>query len=367
MSDFPVEGDKLRKLIKKSRQVPIPFGFNPGTSEEDDEFLAAHQRKAPEILGKLALAEGAGTKSAFGTFAVDGSEVHLICFRTIAQLAKKFKKYLKKYKITLNCVVMDPDGNVIDSDVETLDDWFREEDDRDDPAAEAAEAAAEAEPPDNAGIDAKDLAGRLRALQPKVAAAPAEVAERVAAGYAGAIRLVKSGQLEAASIAMAQLEAIMARLAAMPKTSPAPAAAAKGGQSSPVKAAADPRMDRLREAAETLAGRIETRLGGGPLMDDLARVAAMIDAGQGKAALRAMQQVQEGLRAAQGARDKWDRVTAALAPLVAGALASRNGPEAADLRRRWQAVQDQAEAGEWQAALDGLPGIIALLRAQAAA
>jgi hypothetical protein len=126
-------------------------------------------------------------------------------------------------------------------------------------------------------------------------------------------------------------------------------------------------MDRLREAAETLAGRIETRLGGGPLMDDLARVAAMIDAGQGKAALRAMQQVQEGLRAAQGARDKWDRVTAALAPLVAGALASRNGPEAADLRRRWQAVQDQAEAGEWQAALDGLPGIIALLRAQAAA
>jgi hypothetical protein len=36
-AEFPVEGDKLRKLVKKSRQMPIPFGFNPGTSDEDDE------------------------------------------------------------------------------------------------------------------------------------------------------------------------------------------------------------------------------------------------------------------------------------------------------------------------------------------
>ena len=375
-SDFPIEGDKLKKLIKKSRAMPIPFGFNPGTSEDEDEYLAAHARKAPELLGKLALNEGAGTKSAFGTFAVDGSEVHLTCFRSIPQLAKKFKKYLKRYKIMLNCVVMDPDGNVVDSDVETLDDWFQEADDREDAAAEAAEAAEAEAAPDDEGIDAGELAARLRALQPKVAAAPPGVLDRVAAGFAGAVGLVKSGRLEAASIAIAQLEALMARLAAAPRAAaPQPKAAqpARTAQPQPAEAPPDPRNDprlpRLREAVEKLSQKAGALLGNGagPLLDDLAKIDGLIDAGEAEAALGAMRSVQESLRAAQTARKKWEKVRASLEPLVTQALSARNVADVDGLHTRWTLATDLAAENGWDRALASVPGIIGILRTPAAA
>ena len=372
-SDFPIEGDKLKKLIKKSRAMPIPFGFNPGTSEDEDEYLAAHARKAPELLGKLALNEGAGTKSAFGTFAVDGSEVHLTCFRSIPQLAKKFKKYLKRYKIMLNCVVMDPDGNVIDSDVETLDDWFQEADDREDAAADAAEAAAAAEvEPDNDGIDAGELAKRLRALQPKVAAAPPGVIDRVTAGLAGAVGLVKAGHLEQASIAIAQLEAIMARLAAAPKaaqpartTPPQPARTAEDPP--PKSPPPDPRLPRLHEAVAKLSDKVTGLLGdgAGPLLDDLAKVGGLIDAGEAEAALGAMRAVQDALRTAQTARDKWEKVRAGLEPLVMGALSAQSVADVDGLRTRWTFATTLAAESGWDRALASVPGIIDILRSPA--
>jgi len=374
-ADFPIEGDKLKKLIKKSRAMPIPFGFNPGTSDDDDEYLAAHARKAPEKLGKLAQNEGAGTKSAFGTFAVDGSEVHLTCFRTIPQLAKKFKKYLKRFKITLNCVVMDPDGNIIDSDVETLDAWFEEADDQEDDAEEAAEAEAEGdEPAEDSGIDPADLAARLRALQPKVAAAPPGVLERMAAGFKGAVGLIREGKLEQASIAIAQLEAVMARLAAMPKAPPA----SPQGQSSPEASQMappvappppDPRLPRLREAVKKLSEQAGALLGSGagPMLDEMARIEGLIDAGEAEAALGALRSAQETLKAAQAFNEKWDKAQAILEPQVNRALSERSVADPDTLRTRWQFSVTLASEGGWDRALAAVPGIVALLRAPAVA
>ena len=374
-NDFPVEGDKLKKLIKKSRQMPIPFGFNPGTSDDDDEYLAAHARKAPEVLGKMALNEGAGTKSSFGTFAVDGSEVQLTCFRTIPQLAKKFKKYLKRFKITLNCVVMDPDGNIIDSDVETLEDWFQEVDSREDEAVEAAEAAAEEADEaegDDSGIDPADLAARLRALQPKVAAAPVNVLDRVAAGFKGAVGLIKEGKLEKASIAIAQLEAVMARLAALPKAlQPQAAAAPQPTPSAPpqAEAAPDPRLPRLREAVAKLSEQVGTLLGdgAGPLLDQLSKIDGLIDAGEAEAALGALRSVQDATRAAQAARDKWDKAQAILEPQVTRALSDRSVADPDTLRTRWQFAVTLAAEGGWERALAAVPGIVEKLREPATA
>ncbi len=367
-TDYPIEGDKLKKLIKKSRQVPIPFGFNPGTSEDEDEYLAAHPRKAPEILGKLAMNEGAGTKSAFGTFAVDGSEVHLTCFRTIPQLAKKFKKYLKRFKITLNCVVMDPEGNVIDSDVETLDDWFQEVEDREDAAEDAAEAAAAADvEPDNDGIDPAELATRLRALQPRIAVAPPGVIDRVAAGFAGAVGLIKAGRLEEASISIAQLEAIMARLAAAPRVAAQPVATAQATPADAPPSPPDPRLPRLREAVGMLSQKVGAAMGSGagPLLDDLARIGGMIDAGEAEAALGALRTVQEALRAAQAAREKWEKVQASLEPMVTQALSSRSVADVDGLRTRWTFATNVAAESGWERALAAAPGIIAILRTPA--
>lgn len=308
-TDFSIEGDKLKKLIKKSRAMPIPFGFNAGTSDDDDEYLAAHARKQPEVLGKLALSEGAGTKSAFGTFAVDGSEVHLTCFRSTPQLAKKFKKYLKRYKIMLNVVVMDPDGNMIDSDVETLDDWFRDEEDAEDRAEDAAEAVAEMveevmgatdEAPAAAVAvegDAAALTARLKSLQPKISATPPAIAAKLAAAFKAAVMLVKAEQMTPAGATIAQIEAVLDKLASLPPAAPpAPAATA----AAPATPDADPRLPRLREVVLRLSAQIAGALGAGagPLLDELDRIEGLIDDGEAEAALTGLKAVHEKFKAA---------------------------------------------------------------------
>jgi hypothetical protein len=386
-NDYPVEGDKLKKLIKKSRAMPIPFGFNPGTSDEDDEYLAAHARKAPELLGKLAMHEGAGTKASFGTFSVDGTEVHLTCFKSIPQLAKKFKKYLKRFKISLNCVVMDPDGNIIDSDVETLDGWDESEVDETEDEDDAAEVAAEEETAEaegedeDSGIDPADLAARLRALQPKVAAAPPAVLDRVAAGFKGAVGLIKDGKLERASVTIAQLEAILARLAAGPRmaaqpqaqgeTPPAapPAPPPQAAVGAPPDAKADPRLPKFHEAVEKLSQKVGALLGNGagPLLDDLGKIDSLIEAGETEAALGALRTVQETMRATQAVREKWEKVRASLEPLVTRALSTQGVADVDGLRTRWTFAENLVSEGGWERALTTVPGIIELLRNPAAA
>jgi hypothetical protein len=288
--EFPVSADKLRKLVKKSRQMPIAFGFNAGTSDDDDEYLAAHERKAPELMGKIAKTEGAGTKSAYGTFVAEGSEMKLTCFQTIGQLAKKFKKYLKVNKITLNVIVMDPDGNVIDSDVEVLENWFVDDDDADDDGAAAparppvrppVRPAAQARPappaaPDTASAppgaptppaarrpapvpppespprqaaaprpkaapgpqpapqaprtdpEMQDRTDRLRDIQAKLRALPPAVAERLMPDLQRAVALLRDRRFDEADKAMQAVVTVLARIQlAAPKPKPkAPAPAA---------------------------------------------------------------------------------------------------------------------------------------------
>lgn len=102
--DFPVAGADLKKLVKHARKVPVAFGYNPGT-DDDDQFLAVHKIKKPELLGKIARNEGAGTKSAFGTFTLQGNILTLKCEREVPTLAKRFKKLLRMNRINLNVEV----------------------------------------------------------------------------------------------------------------------------------------------------------------------------------------------------------------------------------------------------------------------
>lgn len=373
--EFPIDTDKLRKLIKKSRAVPIGFGYNDGTNDDDDEFLAAHPRKDPEMLGKIAKSEGAGTKSAYGTFRVDGSEVHLTCFRSTPQLAKKFKKYLKKNKITLNVVVLDPSGAVIDSDVEQLDDWFREEEDANDLADDAAEAVAElVEAGGTGGVDgaaaaapnaeAAALAARLRTLQPKVAAAPAAIAERLMTAFKAVIALIRAGQTSQAGATLGQIEAILAKLAAQPAAAAVPPVSPAAAPTQP-EPSADPRLPKLREAVEKLSGQVSVILGSGagPLLDELERIGGLIDAGEAEAALGALRAVQDRLKVAQAAREKWDKAFAVLETQVNQALSARSVANPDDLRTKWQFAVALASEGAYERGLAALPAIVAILRA----
>ncbi len=374
--EFPVPADKLKKLIKQSIRMPIPFGFNPGLSDDNDEYLAAHARKMPEMMGKIALHEGDGTKSAFGTFSFADSELHLTCFRVVPQLAKKFKRYLKSAKITLNVVVFDADGTILDSDVEELEDAFDaagvEADTSDEPdavAAAPAPAAAQgaapgaapvaAPPPRPRSIDpavaaAAALSDRLKRLQPQVAAAPPPVAQKLGALFKAAIAMVREGKLKEGTAAVTALEQTFSKIGKAPGAPAAPAAPAAAP-------ARDSRLPKLRDALIKLEDRAVRLLGDAAemILDDLEPLAAQIDLGEGDAVLKALREAQAQIAALAGARAKWDKIAKRLAPKLEAAL---SGSAPAALRTRWKLATGLADVGDWPRALAAVPGIVNLLK-----
>ncbi len=227
MKEFPTEGDELKKLLKFARKIPLNFGYNPGTTDDADQFLALHKRKAPEVLGRIALHDGAGTKSAFGTLSVNGNIVALHCERELPQLAKRVKKLLRLNKMNLNVQILDKSGTVIDSVIEDIepdpaldDDTDNTETTEDDaaestsmPAAEPAAAAPAAAAPSAGGQDARDLAVRLRSLQSGLQAAPGPAAAKLERAFTAAVGLVRAGDLEKAASMVAMIETTLARVA----------------------------------------------------------------------------------------------------------------------------------------------------------
>lgn len=370
-SEFPVAADQLKKLIKQSLRMPIPFGFNPGLSEENDEYLAAHPRKSPELMARIALNEGAGSKVTFGTFALSDRELHLSCFREIPKLAKRFKRFLKANKIILNVVVLNEDGEVIDSDIEDLVGAFIVEDDGDDdedetppaaaetsaaaPAPAAAAAPAPAAPPRPRSIDpavaaAARLSDRLKRLQPQVLAAPGPVAQKLGTLFKAAVAQVREGKLKEGAAAIAALEATFAKIG-KPAGDAAPAA----------QPARDPRLPKLRDALLRIEDRALALLGDAAemILGDLEPLAAQIDLGEGDAVMQALRTAQAQIAAAAGAKAKWEEAFARLSPRVEAAL---KGPSPAALRNRWKFACGLAEVGDWPRAISALPGLVQLLK-----
>ncbi|HMO08674.1 MAG TPA: hypothetical protein PKD10_13660 [Paracoccaceae bacterium] len=370
-SEFPIDDDKLRKLIKASRRIPVAFGYNPGTTDDDDEFLAAHLRKSPDVLGRIALHDGAGTRSAFGTFQVSGTELDLTCERTIKQLAKKFKRYLRSHKIYLNVVVMDPEGNVIDSDVEVLAEAFDlgDDDEAIDALADAPEPEPEADVPDAEeppAVSPAEIAQRLRALRPDLAAVPPSFADRTAAGFAGVAALLRDGRPEEAERALSKLEMVVARLS---REAPAAAAPGPAGPSAAARAPepadagrgdpVDARLIRAMDEADERIGDFD-----GPpaaaLRDLLDEARRLLKAGDPRGALAGLRKVQAGIRRAGRARDTWDRAARTIAAPLQAALSAG---AAEDLRAAWDRAADLAGSGAHERALRALPAVAEGLRA----
>ena len=354
-SEFPIDDDKLRKLIKASRRIPVAFGYNPGTTDDDDEFLAAHLRKSPDVLGRIALHDGAGTRSAFGTFQVSGTELDLTCERTIKQLAKKFKRYLRSHKIYLNVVVMDPEGNVIDSDVEVLAEAFDlgDDDEAIDALADAPEPEPEADVPDAEeppAVSPAEIAQRLRALRPDLAAVPPSFADRTAAGFAGVAALLPDRRPHGAERPLSELGPVVARSAAARAPEPADA-----GRGNPV----DARLNRAMDEADERIGDFD-----GPpaaaLRDLLDEARRLLKAGDPRGALAGLRKVQAGIRRAGRARDTWDRAARTIAAPLQAALSAG---AAEDLRAAWDRAADLAGSGAHERALRALPAVAEGLRA----
>lgn len=209
MAEYGVLGADLKKMIKAAKSAPVSFGFNPGKSD-DEAYLGMHRTKAPQVLGKDAKETGEGGKFAFGTatVAVSEKEFRLTCERVLPGLAKRMKKFLKAQKISLNVVILDADGNLLESDIE--------DDLPDDPElADSDETAPEDKPDDTppATGDRSTVLKRLEALRGQIVGLAPELQAKVAGPFKQLIELVKAGDVERAALGAERLEKALKTLA----------------------------------------------------------------------------------------------------------------------------------------------------------
>lgn len=144
-----------------ARKKPLHFAFNPGKSAAD-HVLGLDKRKAPAIIGKAIKASGQGVKVSFGLFEVDGKILMLTTENSLPTMAKKVKAFLKLNKVKLNVVVRDPNGTVLDQDIEELPD-------------DEAQSSAPADAPVVSAVEASvphKLGQKLDALTAQTAALP---------------------------------------------------------------------------------------------------------------------------------------------------------------------------------------------------
>ena len=267
MADLRVEGDEIKRLVKVARKAPVSLGFNPGTGDED-AWLGLHKTRSPDVLGKEAKAGAEGGKVTFGTATVAGKVMTLSCLRELPGVAKKLKKYLKSQKVLLNVVILDADGNVLESDVdEDLPEDPDLDDDNDLSAPEGNAAALERR------IAAlRDLLARM---SPALAAGPLQALDKIAGFLAG-------GEVERTAAGLDKVEALVARLQ---QEAPPP----------------DPTIARLAQAAAQIRAQVEglgderTRT---TLLAALGRVADLLRAGDAEAALALLKKLQDVLRGA---------------------------------------------------------------------
>ncbi len=114
MADGKVEGNDLKKLLLLGKRMPLAFAFCPGP--KDDHALLIDKKKKPKVLSTTAKKVGAGVKVAFGTLVLNEKTVELTCEKTLPKMAKVLKKYFKSQRLIYDVVIMDIDGEVVESD-----------------------------------------------------------------------------------------------------------------------------------------------------------------------------------------------------------------------------------------------------------
>jgi len=371
MAEVKVEGEALKKLVKLGRKKRLSFAFCPGP--KNDHVMVVDKRKKPEIIGKLAKKEGAGVKVAFGTFVLNQKTMELTCERVVPAMAKTLKKYLKTQKVMVNILVMDENGNVLESDIEELPDDpdmdadIADDDIDDDEDQDTAEAAQEDIPQEEdlpeAQGNAEELVARLKAVQPVLATAAGDAAEKLKKAMALAVANIKSAELEAADRTITALEAAAARLSG---------SAAQAVQDGKQTLQDQPDIRALAARAQALKGAI-AELGEqaqDKLMAALANAAKMLKAAdlEGADALlgrieAAVNKAVDTAKAAAGAEaEKWIAVRDRLQPRVDQLMQEKRG-DLAGINRFFNYAKEQAEAGVYDKALAAATRAAELIKA----
>jgi hypothetical protein len=239
MADIALNGDELKKLVKIAKKRDLNFAYCPGNDPKEDVFVL-HRKKKPELMGRVARAEGTGSKLAFGTARVKGRLMSRTCDREMPQTAKKLKKFLKFEKVPMNVLVMDKDGNVLEEDVEDLPEDPELDSDDDDDADENAETSDNKEAGADNGARLKQLTGRAQEVKTSIDDLAPDAKAAMSKGFTVVLSALKGKDLDKADTTLTKLEAAVEKLNA------------KGNEAAP-----DPALTQLRAVADGLQPRIE--------------------------------------------------------------------------------------------------------------
>jgi hypothetical protein len=372
MGDFAVEGSELKKMVKLAKKGPISFAFNPGKSD-DEGYCGMHRNKPPAMLGKEAKDEGEGGKFTFGTAQVQGKEIRLTCLRELPGLAKRFKKYLKTQKVMLNVVILDENGNVLDSDIE--------EGLPDDPEleGEAEEQEDEEIPQAPPPIDPGALMQRLTALRGQITALSPEAQGKVAGPFKQLVDLVKSNDLERATTGADRLEQAVKLLASQQPQTPVQTPPQAPPQPQAPQGQGDQQLQKLMEYASGTRERIEARPNDAArtqLLAAMDKIDGHIKAKEAEAAIALLKRVGDILKTlpdpaaqppqapdgqANPARAEWESRFYAMQPVIDRALSEGLIEKVDDLRKLRDWTTGMAMQGAHDKALQALPRIEALL------
>ena len=217
MGSFDVRGGDLKKLIKLAKKQPVTFAYNPGSGPKDDYF-GMDRRKPAKVVGKAAKDEGAGTKAAFGTAAVEGKVLMLTCIKTVPSMAKKLKKYLLSEKVRLNVQVLDEAGQVLEAEIEEDlpdDPDLAEEDANEDTDAQQPEAhqQKQEEAPQH---DTSGLREQLKALGGRIQELETDTAKMFGKHYKQLLELFKAEQFDRLEAGLAKVGQALDKLSSAP-------------------------------------------------------------------------------------------------------------------------------------------------------
>lgn len=417
MADDKLEGPELKKMVKLAKKKPLAFAFCPGKKKEE-HVVMIDRRKGPGILGKAAKKEGTSPKVAFGTMSVNGKLVELTCERVVPKMAKTLKTYFRTQRLMVNIVVLDENGQELESDIEDLpddpdfdrddDDTFTEDDaddavqdaapddqeDQDSDKDQSANDQDDADAEQETARDARELAARLKAVQPGVMGAQGPVAEKLKKVMAAAVAQIKAGDLENADRAISGLEAAVAKLGATPPAAPpppgtpeasappqpepdnAPDAKALAGRAQALKQVidgiAEPARGKLLAALGAAAGQIKS---GDLATADAtltkietaaAKVTGQSGADQDSAQTREGNEAKKDGDTEQAQEDpnaaKWATAEARLQPLVDHAMAEKRG-DLDGINRAFNYARELAADGAFERALAAAGKVAELLKA----
>ena len=210
ISEFLISGQPLKAMTVLARKKPLNFAFNPGKSAAE-HVLGLDKRKAPAVIGKAVKASGPGAKVSFGTFEVDAKTLILTTENGLPAMAKKVKAFLKLNKVKLNVVVQDPNGAVLDQDIEDLPDDDEQDASPDDaPVASNADATAQ-----------QKLSQKHAALAAQTATLPEGATQSKLEHHLAQLeQMIAAGQIKEAVKLALNLQAALAKLSAQKNQHP---------------------------------------------------------------------------------------------------------------------------------------------------